>query len=368
MATETTIHSDLAIPPGEFLAEVIESMGMTKSDLAQRMGRPASKLSPIFKGEKAITPDTALQLEKVLGVPAHLWLGLESEYRLTLARQQGDVETQRLKQESRLVTRYCYSQLANLGVVAKTTKPLDKVRELHRFFGVASLDVIPGVRQFEPAYRQASAARKRRSPEALASWIRLGEVRASQLPCSRFDKSALRDSLDKIRSLTRRDPAESMPELTELLSASGVAFVVIPHFNGTGVHGATFRLGRDAAALVMTNRGAWADIFWFSLFHEVGHLLLHDGRAAILEADDADPAEAEREAQADAFASDALIASASYRTFAAAADFSPAAIVSFAKEMGIDPGIVVGRLQHDRLLDHAWHNGLRTRYTLTSAP
>ena len=78
--------SNLAIPPGEYLAEVIAERGMTKSDLARRMGRPATKLSPIFKGKKAITPETALQLEKVLGVPAHIWTGLEAEYRLTLAR------------------------------------------------------------------------------------------------------------------------------------------------------------------------------------------------------------------------------------------------------------------------------------------
>ena len=85
MAIESSVHSDLAIPPGEYLVEVIDELGMSKDELARRMNRPATKLSPIFKGEKAITPDTALQLEKVVGVPAHIWLGLESEYRRTLA-------------------------------------------------------------------------------------------------------------------------------------------------------------------------------------------------------------------------------------------------------------------------------------------
>lgn len=88
MATNGAVHSDLAIPPGEYLEEVIRGLGMTKDELARRMDRPASKVSPIFKGEKAITPETALQLEKVVGVPAHIWTGLEAEYRLTLARQE----------------------------------------------------------------------------------------------------------------------------------------------------------------------------------------------------------------------------------------------------------------------------------------
>ena len=79
MKTESVAHSDLAIPPGEYLEEVIGELGMTKDELATRMARPASKLSQIFKGEKAITADTALQLEKVGGVPAQIRQGLEYE-------------------------------------------------------------------------------------------------------------------------------------------------------------------------------------------------------------------------------------------------------------------------------------------------
>ena len=63
-------HSDMAVPPGEYLEEVIAELGMTKDELSKRLNRPAPKLSAIFKGEKAITPDTALQLQKVVGVPA----------------------------------------------------------------------------------------------------------------------------------------------------------------------------------------------------------------------------------------------------------------------------------------------------------
>ena len=84
MMTDTHLYSDLAIPPGEYLEEVIAELGMSKEELARRMNRPAARLSAIYKGEKAMTPETALQLEKVVGVPAHLWIGLESEYRLAL--------------------------------------------------------------------------------------------------------------------------------------------------------------------------------------------------------------------------------------------------------------------------------------------
>src|SRR5690606_1407062 len=99
MTKEKNIYSDLPIPPGEFLEEVIDDLGMGKDELAKRMNRPAAKLSAIFSGDKAITPDTALQLEKVTGVPAHIWNGLESEYRLTLARLQEHKELENRKNE-----------------------------------------------------------------------------------------------------------------------------------------------------------------------------------------------------------------------------------------------------------------------------
>jgi len=84
------LHSDLAVPPGEFLEGVIGELGMTKDELARRIGQPATALSSILRGTMAITPDMAMQLEKAVGVPANIWLGLESEYRLALARESED--------------------------------------------------------------------------------------------------------------------------------------------------------------------------------------------------------------------------------------------------------------------------------------
>ena len=362
MTTETGIHSDLAIPPGEYLEEVVGELGMTKDELARRMSRPASKLSPIFKGEKAITPDTALQLELVLGVPAHVWLGLESEYRLTLARQRDEAEQARMRDESRLLGAYCYPQLVKAGAVERTTKPLEKVRELRQFFGVASLRAIPNVRRYQAAFRQGAARSQRRSPEAIAAWLRLAERRAAAIDAGVFNAARLRGSLDAIRTMTLRDPDVFLTDLTTLLADAGVAFVLLPHFPGTGVHGVTFRSGRDRAVLAMTIRGAWADIFWFSLFHELGHLLLHDKRDVIIESDVTDPSGNEREAEADAFARDALVAPRDYVRFIDRGDFTPPVIRAFAETIGVSPGVIVGRLQHEHRLKHEWCNDLRVRY------
>jgi len=366
MTTEGTIHSDLAIPPGEYLEEVIAELDMSKDDLARRMRRPPAKLSAVFKGDKAITPDTALQLEKVVGVPAHIWLGLEAEYRLTLARHQSVEELERLRDESKLTTAYCYNQLAKLGAVTRTTKPLVRVAELQRFFGVASLTAIPEVRRYQAAFRQGAAGRHRRSPEALSAWLRLGEIEARKLSCAAFDRKRLEGSIPTLRAMTMQAPETFLPALSSLLAASGVALVICPHFIGTRVHGATFWLSRSKAVLMITIRGAWADVFWFSLFHELGHVLLHGRQDVILEYDDADPARKEREDEADRLAGDSLISPRDYVRFVAAGDFSKARIQAFASDVGIDPGIVVGRLQHDTHLKHDWQNVLQIRHTWAS--
>ena len=84
--TTPRLHSDMPIPPGEFLREHLEESGMSRAELARRLGRPRQAVNEIIRGKKAITAETALQLERVLSTPAHIWLGLELEYRLVLAR------------------------------------------------------------------------------------------------------------------------------------------------------------------------------------------------------------------------------------------------------------------------------------------
>ncbi len=364
MATNQEFYSDLPVPPGEYLEEVIEDLGMTKDELAKRMNRPAPKLSAIFKGDKAITPDTALQLEKVVGVPAHVWTGLEAEYRLALARSHQDEEQKRLKEESHLVKRFRYADLVKLGVVAKKTQPTEKVMEIQRFFGVASLRTVLTLRRYQAAFR---AGRPDRSPEAVAAWLRIGELQAQRLRCAPFQKKRLKDSLETVRAMTLLSPEDFQEELHQLLADSGVALVLCPHLPGTYAHGATFWLGRDKAVVMMTLRYKWADVFWFNLFHELGHILFHNRQAVILEGDNADPAQKALEEEADQFAADTLIPPKPYGAFVKTRRFFAEDIERFARQVGIPTGIVVGRLQKKGHIKASWHNSLRMRFEWKSS-
>jgi HTH-type transcriptional regulator / antitoxin HigA len=358
MTTERNIYSDLAIPPGEYLAEVIEELGMTKDELARRMDRPAPKLSAIFNGTKAITPDTALQLEKVVGVPAHIWTGLESEYRLTLARIQETKDIERVQNETSLVTKYCYAELAKLGFVNKTSKPIDKVKELHHFFGVTSLLNIPNLKRHQVAFRKAAGAQ---SPEATSAWLRIGEAEAQRTAAQPFHTESLKQNLLKIRILTTLAPENFIEKLKQILLEAGVVLVLCPHLPKTFASGATFWLGQQKAVIMLSNRGRWADMFWFSFFHEIGHLLLHGKQLVFLENEN-EPKASKHEQEADKFAANTLVPPKEYKNFLLDGIFDTTSITDFAKRLEIDPGNVVGRLQHDGYIKNSWHNSLRTRY------
>lgn len=359
MATETNIISNLPVPPGEYLAEVIEELGMTKSELARRMGRPLPKLSAIFSGEKAVTPDTALQLERATGVPAHVWTGLESEYRLAQARQRAEEHEAECATEAPLVARYCYRELVKLKVVPACTRAVDKVQALQAYFGVMSLNSVLEMPRYKVAFRHGATQAADRSPEAVAAWLRVGELEAHKAECAPFSREGLTESLARIRSMTTQKPRTFQSPLRTLLADAGVVLVFCPHFPKTRAHGATFFITPEKAVVMLTLRYKWADVFWFTLFHELGHLLLHGVDRVIVE----DSRHTPEEREADAFARDTLIPPADWEAFAASPQWDGPSIVAFSKRQSVHPGIVVGRLQHEKRISPAAANHLRTRYT-----
>lgn len=354
MVTKERLWPDVAIPPGETVAETLEALGMTQAELARRAGRPVQVMNEIIQGKKEITPETALEFEQVLGVPAHIWLGLEADYRFIKARLR---EALRLKTEVSLAEQYPYAEMAKRGWVPKVREATERVRALLRFFGVSSLRNVPSL--FPAAFRKSAKVRVR--PEALAAWLRQGERLAQQVKTRAFDPAALRELLQTMRTMTRRKPEEFWPRLWSLLADRGVALVLVEHLPGTGAHGATRWLG-EKAVLQVSVRYRWADIFWFTLFHEIGHLLLHGKRAMFIEFErDHD---GESEAEANRFATDHLIPPNLYAGFCARLRGIPtrATVEAFAEEVAVAPGIVVGRLQHDKRLPSTHLNDLRPRF------
>jgi len=354
-------QSDLAIHPGEFLEEVLEDLGMSQKELSNRIGRPTQMINEIIRGKKSITSKTAIELEDVLKVPRHIWMGLESEYQMIQAK---NLEMEQIKEETSLLSRFPYADLVKAGLVNSTRNAMEKVEELRAFFLVAKLGQLEHVQVYQPAFRVSD--HKTVSHEAIASWLQAGRVMANKVQTETFDKKLLENSLDELKALMNlKDVNESIKEIKRVLSNCGIAFIMLPHFKGTKVNGATFWLNKkEKAVLIMTIRGSCSDIFWFSFFHELGHILLHTQREVFLEDGYSDPALQKQEDEADSFARDFLINRKDYEYFVEEGNFSKQAVLAFAKEQGIKPSIVVGRLMHEKLVNYNDYRltPLRDRY------
>lgn len=327
---------DIAIPPGETLQEYLESFAMTQVDLAKRTGLTTKTINEIIKGKAPITPETALKLESVFAAPASFWNNLESNYQGTGARLQAEKAIDDEIQIARLIP---YPELAHRGFVQPTTKAKEKVVCLRQFFGVASLEYIPDV--LEVAFRKHD--KESSSPYALASWIRMGELLSGKVTTSNFSEKKLKETIPTFRELTLRVGDGFVPQLTELCASCGVALVIVKHLPRTYAHGATKWVHPGKAMLQLSSRYQYADVFWFSFFHELGHILLHSKKDTFVETGE----KTGEEAEADRFASDCLIPSTKYRNFVAKNRINRDSIKQFANEISIDPGIVVGRLHHD---------------------
>jgi HTH-type transcriptional regulator / antitoxin HigA len=302
METERRFYSDLPIPPGEYLAEVLKTKGMAQAELARRIGRPVQAVNEIVKGEKAITPETAIQFERALDVPADIWTGLESRYQLIKARL---AEKEQLRKESGYLARAPYKQLADLKRVGKTGDHEHKVRELQRFYGVSSLANLSGVKGYEVSFRGGGKGSGEGSEAAtgfaLTAWIRCAELRAAEARTQAFDKNKLRKSLDEILELSRKEAGEVEPGLERVLARCGVALVVLPRFPKTDAKAAAFWIKPDKAVLLLDGSDEWSDRQWLRVFRGVGHLLLH-GKRTFIEGGEGEPEHSAKEKEASAFA------------------------------------------------------------------
>lgn len=349
-----TYEPDFAVPPGATLAELLEAAGMSQAELARRMGRPAKTINEIVQGRAAITPATALQLEHVLGPPAGFWNARERNYREALAREE---EHRTLEQHLGWVKCFPVREMMRWGWTRKCETKLDRLRELLRFFGVASPD------DWKTLWDRPQAAFRRSpvfqsEPGAVSAWLRQGERQAQEIECAPFDRESFLRMLDEARALTTATPDVFCRELTAAAAACGVAVVFVPELPRAPISGATRWLSASKALIQLSLRYKTEDHLWFTFFHEACHIAKHGKNAVFIE--DSGQLDDVKEEVANAFAANLLIPTDAYQTFVRGRKFfSKAAIRSFAVSVGVSPGIVAGRLQHDGKLPRTHCNDLK---------
>jgi HTH-type transcriptional regulator / antitoxin HigA len=352
-STTNQFLPDYAIHPGEYLEEVLLSRDIAKNDFAARCGIATKTVSQIIHGHASFSPEVAIQFERVLGISAEIWTGMLSSYQLQESRRQ---EQERLNLWAEWADQFPLPDMRRLGILKRKDSEGRWVKKILEFFGVSSPD------SWETVYGQPAAAYRKSktlaaSTYALATWIRLAEAQAENIETEPFDENSFREAVETVRSLTRERPEVFEPEIRRLCSAAGVAVVFVPEVTGARVSGATKWLSSSKAMVAGSLRHKSDDHFWFTLFHEFGHVILHGKKRVFV--DDEVEGDSEEEQEADRFARSRLVPKRAYSEFLAQGSFFAGEIAEFADKINVAPGIVVGMLQHDRKIEYSWHNGLK---------
>lgn len=345
-------------PPGKILSRELEARGWTQKDLAEITGRPIQTINEIVQAKKQITPETALDLGEAFGTSAEFWTNLETKYRLYLARK--DDREQEIARKSQLYSLAPVSELIKRNWIQATDNLDELEQQICKFFGIASIAQTP---KLVINFRCS----QERDPEAIAqlSWAKQVENLAKPQTVGHFERDRLQATIPEILACAERP--EDIAKVPDLLRSLGIYFVIVPHLSKTYLDGAAFYL-EEHPVVALTLRYDRIDSFWFTLMHELGHIVAgHQG--SYLD-DLGNLALTKEESEANQLASNWLIDSLALQDFVNKnqPQFSRNAIEQFAHSQKRHPGIILGRLHNDKLVPHKNLRALLIKVSLFLEP
>jgi plasmid maintenance system antidote protein VapI len=345
-------------PPGATIAQKLHVDNFPLRDFAWEMSLTDVETQRLLEGRLDITDAVATRLEQTLGVPASFWIRREAQYRKDVRRLAEAVPADVRREWLRQIP---VKDMIDYGWIAAADDPIDRTAECFRYFDIGSVDCWQQrIDHLATGAKLRTSTTLKSTPGALAAWLRRGEIEAETVACEPWDQNAFIGALKEARKLTRvKDPAVFIPRLRALCAGAGVALVIARVPAGCRASGATRFLAADKALMMLSFRFLTDDHFWFTFFHEAGHLLLHGKEAVFLEGESHDTPEHEEEANT--FAQNELIPP-DRRAEMLAMPLNRQSIMRFAAQVGISPGIVLGQLQHAGLVKHNFLSFLKRRY------
>lgn len=358
----------IAFHPGYYVKDYLEDQGITQEELAKRLQTSPKNISDLVNGKINLTDEMAMKLSIVFGTSSTMWLNLNRKYIEKRLEIQKRIQ---LKKECDLVRLIDYKYWMNLGLVKATRKASEKVIELQKFLRVSSLSVLCA-RGFLVQYRTSVTEVTDINVINANAWVQTAINIGSAMEVEPFDKKKMSMAIPEIRKMITQDPEEFFPKMKALLASCGVALVLLPNLKNCGVNGAVKWLGKDKVVLALNDRRRYADLFWFALFHELGHVMQQRIKVLLVSNTDSeqvtDKVLQKLETDADTFSQDTLIPKEEYLRFISENknNLKTDAIKTFANEINVIPGIVVGRLQRDGYIDYnSYLNGLKEQYIIS---
>lgn len=353
------LSPDLLIHPGETISDLLEERHITQKELARRTGVSEAFLSDVIHGKKDISKGLAMKLEYAFGIRRSFWLNLQADYdaEVLSIQEEYSIEEEEKKVLSAIQDIVRYLEKNELVPAGKTWE--QTILALRRFFRVSSLCLL---RDLVPAgvFRMSDQAKT--DPDVLGAWLCLCKRMDSEEKTDFvFEQDRTDELILELKKIMMTEQDIQM-QLKELFRRYGVIFHIVHHFRGAPVQGYLTRRTEQTYQMVLTIRGAFADIFWFSLFHELGHIVNGDVSKSRDFIDVEGKQNAQTEKAADQFACDALLSRFSYQKFVNEGDYSPAAICRYAKTQNVPPYIVIGRLQKEERIPWSQYQKEKPKY------
>ena len=349
------LSREFIIHPGETLSEVLEDRDMSQRELAIRTGVTEKHVSTVIHGQKGISAAFAKKLEYALGIEASFWMNLQANYdqELLAFEELNNISDQEIGILKSLKEVLEYWSV--LKWIDTEANPASVVLDLRMIFGMNNLLDTPKM-SYAAAYRVQNK-NNTVDPYVLFAWQRMCELLTKNIQIAdEMNISKLREKIPKIKQVMFMRGNQIQRKLTDIFAECGIAFRIVPNFKGAPVQGFIKKLDDGSMILCMTLRQKFADIFWFTLFHEISHILNGDTKSIFV---DFDSVSGETEAKADHMAGEFLIDSKAYKAFVQSGKYKTSyGIEQFAESQKVRDYIVLGRLMKDELIP--WK--ARTRY------
>ncbi len=343
----------IAFHPGYYLKEIVDESGLTQEDFAKRLDTTPKNLSLLVRGEQSLSIDIAMKLSRMIGTTVSYWLNLQNAYDALIAEFNSDKE---LEKEREIFKELDYKYFRdNFGLPDLPRKTDEQIVEVRKFLHVSTLAVFEK-RDMAVSFRSVSQKLSDANTIKANIMVQIAANMALNVQAPKFNKTKFKQAVDYALSLTRNHK-DFYPLIKEAFYNAGVIFVILPNLPGSKINGATKKLERNVM-LMVNDRRLNADTFWFTLFHEIGHIIHGDYGISF------EQETGEQEEVADKFAADLLIKPDEYQKFIQGNTFTLTKIKEFADSIERDPGIVLGRLQKDKLVryDDRTLNLLRHKY------
>ena len=340
-------------PPGETLAEILSLKGISQPILALRMGRPIKTINEIIKGKAAIMPETAIQLERVLGTEAAFWLEREKNYRLELAEID---EAESILKTKDWLDNFPLSAMKKLQWLNYENNVWSRAAALYLFFGISGQEPYYNYyhkKVYHTAYRMSASSGK--NPYAVSAWLKQGEHQADTINVGTYDLSNFKSSLQEIKSIMASQPENFFTQLQSICATAGVKVVYTPCLPKTNLHGST-RWLNDNPLIQLSNLYNRNDIFWFTFFHEAGHIIRHGKKDVFVEGLDSSQKETIKEQEADEFAIKYTLSAEQETELIENLPLTKKTIIDFATKFNTHPAIIIGRFarEHKELNKLGW--------------